>query len=224
MVGLPILHGYCTIELVERIGGSRHHPTFGVCGNVLVDERNFRVFNQHQWLKSKNKNTPRYYAYRRERKGGKRVHVIMAREVMGLPRGSGRGSDVADHKNHDTRDNTLENLRVATYAQNAANGIVKRTSGHRFKGIGKNKYGGKYRASVSVNGLRGFLPSVPTDIEAGLMYWYADIILHGEFSYNEGFPSDEMPTLERQKELLEMVVEELRKFGVSVGEWELPIG
>lgn len=49
-----------------------------------------------------------------------------------------------DHKNGNRADNRIENLRIATNAQNCANKLSKGFTKHRDKWLAKTKYQGKY--------------------------------------------------------------------------------
>lgn len=85
-----------------------------------------------------------------------------------------------DHINGNSRDNRIENLRIATSAQNAAN---------RFR---KSKHGlgatvgldGKFAARITVPGTkkRLYLGRYDTAKEATAAYLGAAAVLHGEFS------------------------------------------
>jgi hypothetical protein len=174
----------------------------------LVDHVNFQALNQDHWLEDKNG-----YVYRVERKGGKTTSISMAREILGLLRSVGYNHGVADHKNHDEKDNVTENLRVVTQSQNGMN-QVKSGSCQRFKGVTDS--GSKYRAYIHINDSTIYFPSVSTDIEAGFMHWYAAVIIYGEFAYTEGFPEAEWPKGERQQELWGMVIERLKQGGFLV--------
>jgi hypothetical protein len=157
-------------------------------------------------MRRKKPGTQDYYVWRRVKQGGKWIAVFMAREVLGLPYDVGQSYGVGDHKNHDTTDNTIENLRIATNPQNIMNGR-KWGSCRRFKGV--IKYKNKYIGRIYVNDSYTYFPSVLTEIEAGLMHFYAAYVLHGEFVCTTAFPEDEMPIEERQQELWCMVVEKL---------------
>jgi hypothetical protein len=145
-----------------------------------------------------------------EHQGGKAIAVFMSREILGLSKNPGRGGDVADHKNHDIREETEENLRVANNGQSAEN-RGKWGSCQRFKGIYRN--GNGYTAAIQSVGSRVYFPSVPTDIEAGLVYRYAAIVLHDKFLCIENFPLNEMPSRECRWGLMGMVIEKLRLLG-----------
>lgn len=217
---LTILRGCCTIQLYEMVGGSKrwaHSIVWEICGNVLIDEVNFQVLNQHRWLKMPVPSGGSYCAFRKEYQGGKQTTIYMAREVLNLSRNPGHGNDVADHKNHDTRDNREENLRVATSSQSSMN-IRRYGSSQGFQGIIKNTNGGQYLARICIEDLRVCLHSVPKKVEAALMYNYGADLVFGEYACLNVISDDEMPTLERQWELYDMVIAKLREKNVPFDE------
>jgi hypothetical protein len=208
---LPILLGYCTIELERRVTGNNYNPhtcKWKVVGNVLINEKNFLRFRRDRWLRRDIPTAQSYCAHRIERQNGIMIDIIMAREVLNLPRNPGRCCDVADHKNHDIREDTEENLRVATPAQSQMN-TREYGSQQRFKGVFENRDGHKYKARICVDGLRICLPSVLTDVEAALMYKHAAIILFDNFSCYTEILLSEMPSRKRRWELMGLVVEKL---------------
>lgn len=84
-----------------------------------------------------------------------------------------------DHKDRDTFDNRVANLRLATRAQNGQN-----SRGHR-KGL-KGAYRGNGRgkpwvSTIQVNKVRHFLGCFDTEEEAHDAYVKASIAHHGEF-------------------------------------------
>lgn len=214
---LPILNGYCTIQLYQKVGGSNRHShtiKWELCGNTLVDQCNFNGLDKYRWLMQRVYGTQDCYAYRKERlPNGGYVAVIMAREILGLPSGAGCGGDQGDHKDHDTLNNTLDNLRVATLSQSDAN---RRKHGvqSRFKGVSSN--GSGFHARIMYDDQRIHFLTLLMENEAGFMYRHASIKLLGEFSCVDEIPPDEMPSEERQEELKQMVEKKLREMGLLI--------
>jgi hypothetical protein len=207
------------------VGGSKrwaYSIVWEICGNTLVGEADFHHFRQLRWLRKWNSKTQSYYVFRVEANRGckpKSVSFYLAREILGLQAGS---AEEADHRNHDTLDNSPENLRVVSKGESKCNRKFWGLS--RFKGVYPTKCG--WVACIWVSQIRGtgaivYFPTVRYEIEAGLMFDYAATIIQGEFRYRTVFQPDEMPTVERQEELLEMVVAKLKEKGHDVGEWKL---
>jgi len=85
-----------------------------------------------------------------------------------------------DHVNGNTTDNRIENLRIATSAQNAANRLRKSKHG---TGVCASP-DGKFAARITVPGTkeRLYLGRFNTHSEAEAAYIGASAVLHGEFS------------------------------------------
>jgi hypothetical protein len=212
MLSLPILQGCCTIQVYRKIGGSNAHPhtiVWEVCGNTLVSEAWFSVLDQKRWILKRGKLT---YIFRVVKINGKTIHISMAREIVGLPRGAGHKCDESDHRNLDTFDNTIENLRVATREQNRRNRSKWGSKSRRFKGVWK--HGNMFEASVHYGGKQLYLGSFKTDIEAALAHFYTGTLLHGEFFRGSEIPADEMLSEARQEEIWQLVLGKLRAAGL----------
>lgn len=212
---LPILHGCCTIQLYKMVGGSKrwsHSKVWKVCGNTLVDECNFKALNQSRWTMTRNGKS--YYVKRKERlPNGKFLNIYMAREILGLPPGAGHTGGIGDHENHDTLDNTLDNIRVANQSQSNANKIPICTS-VRFKGVALNGPG--FLARIKYKKRLICFPTMKREIKAGLLHFYAGTLLFKDFYCGSDFPQDELPSEEQQEELFQMVVKKLTRYGVSI--------
>ena len=85
-----------------------------------------------------------------------------------------------DHADGNRRNNTIENLRVATPSQNNMNRRGWTEKVHP-KGVAEVK--GRYRAAISHMGERFFLGSFDTPEEASAAYQGASRVLQGEFSF-----------------------------------------
>lgn len=59
--------------------------------------------------------------------------------------------ELVDHWNGNTLDNRRENLRLATFSQNAQNSKLYKTSQTGYKGVHFHKASGKWRASITHN-------------------------------------------------------------------------
>lgn len=91
-------------------------------------------------------------------------------------------TETVDHINHNTLDNRLENLRIATRSQNGAN----RRSKRKIKGVTKPNYKYRenkpYRARITVNKKQIFLGWFSTKEEASNAYNTAALKYFGEFA------------------------------------------
>lgn len=210
MVELPLIPDGCrVISLWRNVSGDNWNPVYEIIGYTIVDEIDFDWLNKYRWLMIENYKGD-CYVKRYEWCGGKLIHVFMSREILGLPRGAGRGSNRADHIDHDTLNNRRNNLRVTTPSQNQAN---RRGYGcsMRFKGYDRSRR--KYSARITLSGLTTHFTVVLTEVEAALMHNYAAYLVFEENAYLNVVPEDEMPTVERQWKLYDMVVAKLRLNG-----------
>lgn len=87
-----------------------------------------------------------------------------------------------DHKNRRKSDNQINNLRLATKSQNAANGIGKSRSGLP-KGVERNK--ARFIARIMINRSRRCLGTYDTPEEAHVAYMRALNKAYGEFARSE---------------------------------------
>lgn len=84
-----------------------------------------------------------------------------------------------DHINMDRKDNAIENLRLASHAENQHNTKPRSNSG--LKGVTKLPHG-SYQAQIKVNGKQTYLGSFPTADEAAHAYNKMAVKNFGEFA------------------------------------------
>jgi hypothetical protein len=84
-----------------------------------------------------------------------------------------------DHKDTNRENNTIENLRPATAEQNMQNRSTPNTNTSGFKGV--DKYSGKWRARVVVDGVRQTVGLFDTPEAAKKARDAVTIEAHGEF-------------------------------------------
>jgi len=86
-----------------------------------VNESDYQSLNQCVWRARWDKKLKSYYAVRtipHPSKKGKRIEELMHRRIMKLKFGDRRE---IDHVDHDTLNNTKENLRIVSHIQNSEN-------------------------------------------------------------------------------------------------------
>lgn len=83
-----------------------------------------------------------------------------------------------DHIDRNTSNNRWANLREASRAQNVRNRVLRNRTEH----IGVGRSGEKYIARVTSNGVRKYLGTYTTALEAELAVSSARRVAHGEFS------------------------------------------
>lgn len=144
-----------------------------------VSAEDFEYLSVWKWCAVWSRCTRSYYAVRNFRVAGTSVRylIYMHREILGLKRGDTRQ---ADHANHDTLDNSRENLRIATRIQQCSN---RRINGGYAKGIRYRKDRGKWQARITYKGRLFHLGTFETAEEAYAAYREAAIRLRGEFAH-----------------------------------------
>jgi len=89
---------------------------------------------------------------------------------------------IVDHINCDRTDDRLENLRLASLAENARNCVVRKDSRSGYKGVSPHKAAGKYQASIGYEGKNLYLGLHETAEKAAEAYDSKAIELFGEFA------------------------------------------
>lgn len=87
-----------------------------------------------------------------------------------------------DHRNGDTQDNRIENLRLATRKQNARNQGVRRNNRTGLKGVSYDVARRGYRAQIQFDGKKVNLGTYPTAQGAAEAYREAARVHHAEFA------------------------------------------
>lgn len=151
-----------------------------VVDDIDADLANFK------WYARWSKSTRSYYARRNIRVGLKRTaqhtHRVILSRILGreLLR-----SEQVDHINHDTLDNRRENLRLASFSQNAMNRNKQQRNTSGYKGVSWINRCNKWLARIKVNNKSihlGYFDDPETAYEA---YCKAADHYHGEFKNYE---------------------------------------
>jgi hypothetical protein len=142
---------------------------------ALVDEIDAVWLSKWKWSVQFAPNTQSWYALRYELRDGKRKRIWMHRAILEL------GEDRRLHGEHINRC-TLDNLRVATNAQNHMNQKVRRDSASGLKGVRLIKKTGKWRATIKLTTKRTMLGDYPTAELAHAAYCEAAHNHFGEFA------------------------------------------
>jgi hypothetical protein len=137
---------------------------------ALVSDDKYEYLNQWRWYAHKDKNT--WYAHRHPTGG---VEILMHREIMGAPTGM-----KVDHRDGDGLNNTNENLRVCTHADNMRNRKMQKNNKTGFRGVRVS--GKKFCAMISVDHKPLYLGTFLIAEQAARAYDAAAKRLFGEFA------------------------------------------
>lgn len=127
------------------------------------------------------------YALRSVKINGKWRNIYMHRVVLEHKLGRKlRPGEQCDHLNGIKTDNRLENLRVATNAQNSMNRGLNKNNTSGEKGVYWHKRAQKWMAYIMYQGRRIHLGLFMTKEAAALAYSQTAKQLFGEFAYKGG--------------------------------------
>jgi len=118
----------------------------------------------------------RYFRVRLGRKGVL-LHRAMAAAFLGAS-----SNDFVDHIDGDTRNNVLENLRIATRQQNMFNRKPNRNGVSVYKGVGWSTRAKRWRSRIRHEGKQHLLGYFNCQIEAAEAYDAAARKFYGEFA------------------------------------------
>jgi len=141
---------------------------------AIVDDEDYERLNKHKWYA--NKINDIWYAVRNTRKNGKRMKVLMHREVLRIT-----STMEVDHIDHNGLNNHSNNLRKASHAQNSRNKRPRKKTS-RFKGVSWHKDRRKWRATIKVNYRSITIGCYTKEIEAALAYDESAKTYFGEFA------------------------------------------
>ena len=138
---------------------------------AIVSPQDYDQLNKNKWSVRISDRT--FYALRFE--NGKRIY--MHNQIMHPPKGF-----VVDHKYHNGLDNSRENLRLATPAQNSFNQRKLSHATSKYKGVYRNSRTGKWLAAIRYNGRKLHLGCFTSQKQAALAYDRAAKRYHREFA------------------------------------------
>lgn len=156
---------------MDRPGEKLIHLNRGYA--VRVSEQDYDDLARHRWSAQIDR-TGTVYARRNEKRDGRWVKVYMHRAITRCPRGL-----LVDHRDGDGLNNTRRNLRIATRSDNSCN--IIRPNAAEFRGV--ERHGRKFRARITVGGVREELGVFDTPHDAARAYDARAYELYGEFAW-----------------------------------------
>lgn len=115
-----------------------------------------------------------FYAIRRIPSGDKQGVMLMHREILDISGFTG------DHKNRNTLDNRISNLRPATHSQQMMNRRLFKNNKTGYKGVTINR--GKYMVGIKIEGKMKFLGRFDQLEDAVMVRKEAEEKWYGEYA------------------------------------------
>jgi hypothetical protein len=143
---------------------------------ALVDDSDFEHLSQFQWSARQDRNT--WYAFRSQKKAGKRGSVDMHRFIMGLQKGDPRR---VDHIDGNGLNNQRSNLQICTHKENSYK-FFRKLPRSGFRGVCWNRVSKKWQASLRHDGKKRCIGYFDDPAEAAKAYDAEVIRLRGPFA------------------------------------------
>lgn len=144
---------------------------------IKVDDDWYEMLSLVNWALYTTMGRYHYAESKTNKRNQKTDRNFMHRLIMDPPKGM-----VVDHINGDGLDNRVSNLRVCTPAENSRNTIKSANASSRFKGIHWDNESKKWRACISIDGVRRHIGRFPTEKDAAEAYNIEAVKRYGKFA------------------------------------------
>ena len=147
---------------------------------TIIDIQDFNIVNEYSGTWYAQVSKVNYYVYIHVYDEiNKRKRVALHRAIMQV-----NDSDVlVDHRNHQTLDNTRDNLRLCTNSENQMNSRMQINRSSQYKGVSWQKQKNKWRAFIQFQKQSLYLGSFIDEIEAAKTYDDKAKELFGEYAF-----------------------------------------
>lgn len=142
---------------------------------AIVDPGNYECLKQYKWYALKMRNA--FYAVRPIGKWPNQQMILMHRQIMNTPKGM-----ETDHRNHNTLDNRIANLRICTHSNNQYNRKIPRTGTSKFKGVSWHKTREKWMVCIQKDKKTIHLGRFDNEIKAAMTYDKKAKEIYGAFA------------------------------------------
>ena len=139
---------------------------------ALVDDDKYDWLMQWKWCVSKSGGG--YYAKAWINGKMTRMHRLIL---------NAKDNQEVDHRNHNTLDNRIQNIRLCTSAQNKQNSKPFKNSSSKYKGVHFLKLVEKWGVQICCEKVKYNLGYFTSEIEAAKAYDAKALELFGEFAY-----------------------------------------
>lgn len=148
---------------------------------AIVDDEDYELVSQYKWYANFNKYTQTYYAKHNYFLSGKYKYLHMHRLILGCSEGD---KLIVHHKDHDSLNNTKENLKICSVQENCRHQYklkTKKTSS-KYKGVYWKKSLNKWVSQIRIGDKRKHLGCFTSEIEAAKAYNDAALKHFAEFA------------------------------------------
>lgn len=139
-----------------------------------VDDSDFESVAKFKWYANRRGRGRTFYAQRSVKQSSGKWKIV------GLHNFLMSNARRVDHKDGNGLNNRRRNLRVATHRQNMQNTRLRCDNRSGFKGVTSN--GSGWKANITVEGVRKYLGTCPTKLEAAALYDSAARACFGVFA------------------------------------------